>query len=81
MGWGGVGEDEGVRAAIEVFEEENPGITVNWLHTPENYTEKFLANVAAGTPPDTGFIYSTDYRTFIRDGLLLDITDQLELER
>jgi multiple sugar transport system substrate-binding protein len=80
MGWGGPGEDEGVRAAIEVFEEETPGITVTWLHTPENYQEKFLANVAAGTPPDTAFIGSGDFGTYVRDGLLLDITDQLELD-
>lgn len=80
MGWGGVGEDEGVRAAIEVFEEENPNIKVTWLHTPENYAQKFLANVAAGTPPDTAFVGSGDYRTYVRDGLLLDITDYLELD-
>lgn len=80
MGWGGVGEDEGVRAAIDVFHEETPNIRVTWLHTPENYAEKFLTNVAAGTPPDTAFIGSGDYRTYIRDGLLLDITDYLELD-
>jgi multiple sugar transport system substrate-binding protein len=80
MGWGGVGEDEGVRAAIDVFQQESPNIAVTWLHTPENYAEKFLANVAAGTPPDTAFIGSGDYRTYIRDGLLLDITDYLELD-
>jgi multiple sugar transport system substrate-binding protein len=80
MGWGGVGEDEGVRAAIEVFEEETPDITVSWIHTPENYAEKFLANVAAGTPPDTAFVGSDVYRTYVRDELLLDITDQIELD-
>ena len=78
MGWGGTEEDEGVRVAIEVFQEETPGVTVTWLHTPDNYAEKLLANIAAQTPPDTAFIGSGDYRTYIRDGLLLDITDQLE---
>jgi ABC-type glycerol-3-phosphate transport system substrate-binding protein len=75
MGWGGTEEDEGVRAAIKVFQEETPGIEVTWLHTPDNYEEKFLANIAANTPPDTAFVGSAVYRTFIRDGLLLDITD------
>ncbi len=78
MGWGGPGEDEGVRNAIAVFEEEKPEHQGDWLHTPENYQEKFLANVAAGTPPDTAFIGSGDFGTYVRDGLLLDITDQLE---
>jgi multiple sugar transport system substrate-binding protein len=80
MGWGGPGEDEGVRNAIARFQEETPGITVNWMHTPERYAERFLANVAAGTPPDTAFIGSADYGTYVRDGLLLDITDSLEAD-
>lgn len=80
MGWGGTEEDEGVRAAIDVFQEEEPGISVTWLHTPDNYGEKFLANIAAGNPPDTAFIGSDLYRTFIRDGVLLDITDQMQAD-
>lgn len=80
MGWGGAEEDEGVRAAIDVFQQEQPNIRVTWLHTPENYQEKFLANIAAGTPPDTAFIGSGDFRTFVRDRLLMDITDQIEAD-
>lgn len=80
MGWGGTEEDEGVRAAIEVFQGEEPNIQVTWLHTPENYGEKFLANIAAGNPPDTAFVGSDIYRTFIRDGVLMDITDQLKAD-
>jgi multiple sugar transport system substrate-binding protein len=77
MGWGNPGEDEGVRNAIKQFESEKPNIKVEWLHTPENYGEKFLALVAAGTPPDTAFVGSDVYRTYIKDNLLLDITDYL----
>jgi multiple sugar transport system substrate-binding protein len=80
MGWGGAEEDEGVVAAIDVFQQEQPNIKVTWLHTPENYQEKFLANIAAGTPPDTAFIGSGDFRTFVRDQVLMDITDQLEAD-
>lgn len=80
MGWGNPGEDEGVRNAIVEFEKENPNIKVEWLHTPELYAEKFLALVAAGTPPDTAFIGSGEYRTYIKDNLLLDITDFLEAD-
>ena len=80
MGWGGPGEDEGVRNAITEFEKENPDIKVEWLHTPELYAEKFLAMVAAGTPPDTAFVGSNDYRTYIKENLLLDITDFLEAD-
>lgn len=80
MGWGGTEEDEGVRAAITQFESEQDAVKVTWLHTPENYAEKFLANIAAGTPPDTAFIQGDAYRTFIRDNVLLDITDKIQAD-
>jgi len=78
MGWGGTEEDQGVRSAIEVFEKEEPGIKVTWIQTPDaDYSTKFLAQIAAGTPPDTCFTGSADYYTYIRDDILLDITDQI----
>jgi multiple sugar transport system substrate-binding protein len=80
MGWGGPEEDEGVRAAIRVFEGAEPNIKVTWLHTPENYSEKMLAMVAAGTPPDTAFVRNQDYITYAHEGLLLDITDMLKAD-
>jgi len=79
-GWGGAEEDEGVQAAVKVFEEENPHIKVTWIHTPENYTEKIMAMTAAGTPPDTAFIYNTEFQGYAKDGLLLDITDPLKAD-
>ena len=56
MGWGATEEDEGVKAAIAQFESEQDAVKVTWLHTPENYLEKLLTDIAAGTPPDTAFI-------------------------
>ncbi|HBX69978.1 MAG TPA: hypothetical protein DEH25_11540 [Chloroflexi bacterium] len=79
-GWGGAEEDEGVQASVKVFEEENPHIKVSWIHTPENYTEKIMAMTAAGTPPDTAFIYNTEFQGYVKDGLLLDITDPLKAD-
>jgi multiple sugar transport system substrate-binding protein len=77
-GWGQVAEQEGVIAAIEVFQQENPGIEVEWRHTPDtDFTTVFLSNLAAGTPPDTSFIPSNNYETFRAQGILLDITDYL----
>jgi multiple sugar transport system substrate-binding protein len=78
-GWGGVAEDEGVRAAIEVFMAENPGIAVEWQHTPDanEYNRVLLTNFAAGTTPDTSFIIADGYETYRTQGILLDITDQI----
>jgi multiple sugar transport system substrate-binding protein len=78
-GWGGVAEDEGVQAAIEVFEAENPGIRVVWQHTPDagEFGTVFLTNVAAGTAPDTAFVLANHYETLRKEGILMDITDQI----
>lgn len=79
-GWGGVAEDEGVQEAIKVFQEENPGIAVQWQHTPDagEYSRVTLTNIAAGTAPDTSFIRANDYETLRSQGLLLDITDLIK---
>ena len=76
-GWGGVAEDEGVKAAIEVFEAENEGINVEWQHTPSagDFGRVLLTNIAAGTAPDTAFILSDNYATLAVGGALMDITD------
>ncbi len=79
-GWGGVAEDEGVRAAIEVFMEENPGIAVDWRHIPDagEFGRVLLTDLAAGTQPDTAFILADQYETLRQNGILLDITDRIK---
>jgi multiple sugar transport system substrate-binding protein len=78
-GWGGVAEDEGVKAAILAFQKDNPNITVEWQHTPDagEYQKVLLTNIAAGTAPDTSFIESGQYETLRQNGALLDITDRI----
>ncbi|MEZ4559906.1 MAG: hypothetical protein R2854_26275 [Caldilineaceae bacterium] len=56
MGWGNPGEDEGVRNVSPSSKRRRASKSLGY--TPENCAEKFLSNVAAGTPPDTAFIGS-----------------------
>lgn len=79
-GWGATEEDEGVRAAIAQFEEEQSAVHVEWQHHPDGATfhTSLLVDFAAGVAPDTSFIAYDFYQTFIRDGLLMDITDRIE---
>ncbi len=79
-GWGGTEEDEGVKSAARYFEGQTPNIKVNWIQIPENYGEKIMAMVAAGTPPDTAFIYNTIFQQYAKDGLLMDITSNLKAD-
>lgn len=78
MGWGGTEEDEGVKSAIKQFESEQDKVKVTWLHTPEQYLDKLVTNIAAGTPPDTAFVGADAYGTFVKQGLLMDITDKIQ---
>lgn len=39
-----------------------------------------MAMTAAGTPPDTAFIYNTLFQQYAKDGLLMDITNQLKAD-
>lgn len=82
MGWGGQVEDNGVRAAVDDFQKSNPDIKVTWTQIPTqttpDFTSAFLSNVAAGTAPDTSFVDSSNYETFAKKGLLLDITDRIK---
>ncbi len=79
-GWGGTEEDQGVKDAVAAFEAENADMKVTWIQIPENYAEKTMSMVAAGTPPDTAFIYNTLIQTYAKDGLLLDITSRKEAD-
>ena len=79
-GWGATAEDEGVQAAIEVFESENPNITVEWQITPAagDYMQVLFTNFAAGVAPDTSFIVANDYESLRAEGVLMDITDRIK---
>src|SRR5260221_561084 len=85
MGWGGQVEDNGVRAAVAEFQKQNANITVDWIQIPTqttpDFTSAFLAQVAAGTAPDSAFIDSSNYETFAKKGLLLDITDRIKNDK
>jgi len=80
MGWGGPGESQAVLDMIDRFEGENPDIKVSWLHTPQDYMPKLMSMVAAATPADTLFTPQDFYHTFCRDGLMMDIQDQLDAD-
>ncbi|MBX3086433.1 MAG: sugar ABC transporter substrate-binding protein [Anaerolineae bacterium] len=79
-GWGATAEDNGVQAAIKVFQEENANISVEWQITPSaaDYMQQLLTNFAAGTAPDTSFIVADAYETLRVNGQLMDITDRIK---
>ena len=81
-GWGATAEDNGVQAAIKVFEKEHPDIKVTWQLTPNagDYMQVLLTNFAAKTAPDTSFIVADAYETLRKQGVLVDLTDRIKAD-
>ena len=77
-GWGGAEEDAGVKSAVKYFEDQTPDIKVNWIQIPDNYGEKILAMIAAGTPPDDAFCDNGTYGDYVHRKLLMDVTNQIK---
>jgi multiple sugar transport system substrate-binding protein len=79
-GWGGTEENDGVLNAAKYFMEQNPDIKINWIQIPENYADKVMAMVAAGTPPDTAFTDYSYFQEYAKRGLLMDITPNIKAD-
>ncbi|MCE7982338.1 MAG: extracellular solute-binding protein [Caldilinea sp. CFX5] len=60
------------------FREENPGL--DWKQVQQQEGVQLLTLIAAGTPPDAARVESNLYRTFVKDKVLVDITDLIEAD-
>lgn len=72
------GEEEFLPRLEEAFEEKNPNIDLQITEIPEDdYTVKIETALAAGAPPDIGFMFDL---TWIKAGHFLSIDDMIESE-
>ncbi len=78
LGWGSPLEKENVDKGLQLFQEQNPGITVKWLHTPQDYATKLQTMLAGGTPPDV--YWANNMLDYLARGVVLDITDYLKAD-
>lgn len=77
---GGWGSDYWM-AVADLFEEKNPGVTVNVTANPK-IGDIIRPNILAGNPPDFVFLHSTDpsgvTQAMIKDHALTDISDVMD---
>jgi ABC-type glycerol-3-phosphate transport system substrate-binding protein len=68
MGWGSPLEKENVDKGLQVFEGENPDITVEWIHIPDAADQQVALKtaIAGGNAPDV--FWSTPFRDFVAIG-------------
>jgi multiple sugar transport system substrate-binding protein len=72
------GEDEFLPTLTEAFEKEHPNITVKVTNIPEdNYVTKIDTALAAGSPPDIGYMYETRW---MKAGKILPLDDIIASE-
>jgi multiple sugar transport system substrate-binding protein len=65
-------------AEQEKFQEEYPNLA--WKQVQQQEGVQLLTLIAAGTPPDTARVESNVYRTFVKDKVLVDVTDFIQAD-
>ncbi len=64
MAWGNPTEVEARDATIDMFQQANPGITVKFQHTPDNYLDKLQTMLAGGDAPDVIYLGNGDVPSY-----------------
>ncbi|MBX3070437.1 MAG: sugar ABC transporter substrate-binding protein [Thermomicrobiales bacterium] len=80
MGWGSELEKQNVDNGLAAFQEQNPDITVDWIHIPvaEDQQVALKTAIAGGTAPD--LFWSTPFRDFVALGAAMDVTEYLQAD-
>ncbi len=79
MAWGDDTEVEARAQTIAMFEAANPGIKVDFLHTPSSdYMTKLQTMLAGGDYPDVIYLGNGDAPAFVTRGQLLPIDPYIQ---
>lgn len=79
LGWGTVLEKENVDKSLQIFQQRNPDIKVEWLHTPNaDYETKLKTMLAGGTPPD--LFWTGNMLDYVIRDQVMDITDYVKAD-
>ena len=74
--WANADEAKMYEKVLDVFEEQNPGVTVNFEYTDVGaYQDKLNTKFAAGSPADVMFLVGQWLGEYTSRGALLDLAD------
>ena len=76
--WGSLEERKVNEELIAIFEDQNPGTTVNLEYIPEEYTTKIDSMFLGGIAPDVIYGHPKYFVKWASQGLLMDLTDRFE---
>jgi multiple sugar transport system substrate-binding protein len=80
MAWGSALEKQNIEDGLRTFEKQTPGVTVEYIHVPQDYDAKLQTMLAGGTAPDVFKTTSGNYPDYVKKGALMDITDRLKAD-
>jgi multiple sugar transport system substrate-binding protein len=78
MGWGDEAEHGLYQAVIDKFVAENPGTTVNYIYTPDDYSTKLQTMIAGNTIPDLFWVVDSEITTYAMSGILEDMKPYMD---
>jgi multiple sugar transport system permease protein len=73
LNWASAEELKSEMEIVKGFEQENPGIQVEFETVPPGQKEKVLTRIAAGNPPDVFLLDSVHLPAFFRNRVLVDL--------
>ena len=74
--WGGAVKADAFQNSADAYTEKNPNVVIELINIPGGeYTNKLLAMIAGGTPPDV--ININGGLTLELDGMLVELTDKM----
>lgn len=73
MSWGSKSEVEIIKPIIKEFEQLNPDIKVEFIHTPKNYFQKLHLLAASGLTPDVVFVNNIYGGLYAKNNIFMDL--------
>lgn len=74
-----VGEEPGMKQLAKEFTEQHPNITIEFQNVPaEQATQKLVAQIAGGNPPDSAFVDASTVASFASRGAVVNLDGYLE---
>ncbi|HLF29125.1 MAG TPA: sugar ABC transporter substrate-binding protein [Anaerolineae bacterium] len=74
--WGSPVEKQAVEQMVRAFETSHPNIKVDAQHIPDaEYISRVSSMIAAGSPPDVGYLLETHAPLWASQGKVLDLTE------
>jgi multiple sugar transport system substrate-binding protein len=85
MGWGGPSEQEVFKTLIDKYQQDHPGVVVDYILVPPGeFLQKLTTLAAADELPDVFYMGSDWFSAWVTKGIMLPVEDHIsasELER